>query len=121
MEPAFAALDHTRRDLVVLRTMRRTIADHLRGGTTPPPDAGPLPWPDGTEHWLCVPDPEALASTRPIAAVGFFGQARTGVDHAPIVEREHDIVARAARFDGLLTYYNLRLSDGRYGNLILFE
>ena len=121
MERRFAALEHTRRDLVVLRTMRRTIAAHLRDGTMPPADAGPIPWPDGTEHWLCVPDPAALAAARPIAAVGFFGQARTGVDFAPIIDREHDIVARAARFDGLLTYYNLRLANGSYGNLVMFE
>src|SRR5450432_2026213 len=101
--------------------MRRTIAAHLRDGTMPPPDAGPLSWPGGTEHWLCVPDRVALATTRPVAAVGFFGQARTGVDHAPILDRERDIVARAARFHGLLTYYNLRLANGSYGNLVLFE
>ena len=65
--------------------------------------------------------PGGARLSRPIAAVGFFGQARTGVDFAPIIDREHDIVARAARFDGLLTYYNLRLADGSYGNLVLFE
>jgi hypothetical protein len=119
-ERPFAAVEHTRADLQVLRAMRRTIAARLRGETLPPPDAGPLQEPDGTEHWLCVPDPVALAAARPLAAVGFFGQARTDVDHAPILERERDIVARAARFDGLLTYYNLRLADGSYGNLVLF-
>jgi hypothetical protein len=117
----FAAVEHTHADLRVLRAMRRTVAERLRDATLPPPDAGPVQEPDGTEHWLCVPDPVALAAARPVAAVGFFGQARTDVDHGPIVEREHDIVARAARFDGLLTYYNLRLADGSHGNLVLFE
>jgi hypothetical protein len=116
----FAAIEHSYADLAILREMRRTLAGRLRDGSLPPADAGPLAGPDGTEHWLCVPDPVALARSRPVAAVGFFGQARGDVDHAAIVEREHDIVARAARFEGLLTYYNLHLADGRYGNLVLF-
>jgi hypothetical protein len=101
--------------------MRQTLAQRLREGSLPPADAGPLDHADGTGHWLCVPDHDALATCAPVAAVGFFGQARSSVDHGPIVEREHAIVARAAAFDGLLTYYNLRLADGRYGNLVLFR
>jgi hypothetical protein len=119
-ERPFADAAHTRDDLVILRAMRELLAQRLRAGTLPAPDAGPLEHADGTAHWLCVPHPEALAGARPVAAVGFFGQARADVDHGPIVEREHAIVARAAAFDGLLTYYNLRLASGRYGNLVLF-
>ena len=100
LERPFAAIEHTRADLAILREMRRTLARRLREGSLPPADAGPLAEPDGTEHWLCVPRPDALADARPVAAVGFFGQAYANIDHAPIVEREHDIVARAARFAG---------------------
>ena len=120
-ERPFAAVEHTRSDLAILREMRALLAQRLRDGSLPAPDAGPLEHPDGTAHWVCVPDPRALEATRPVAAVGFFGQARSDVDHGPIVEREHAIVARAAAFDGLLTYYNLRFADGRYGNLVLFS
>jgi hypothetical protein len=117
----FAAPEHSRTDLGILREMRRTLAARLTAGDLPAADAGSLPGPGGTMHWICVPDPDALARTQPVAAVGFFGQARTDIEHHPIVEREHDIVARAARFGGLLTYYNLQLADGRYGNLVLFD
>jgi hypothetical protein len=117
----FAAIEQTYGDLAILRGMRWTLARRLREGTLPPPDAGPRDEPDGTEHWICVPDPRLLAETRPVAAVGFFGQARGGLDHRPIRDREHDIVDRAATFGGLLTYYDLRLADGRYGNLVLFD
>jgi hypothetical protein len=119
-ERPFAAAEHTLTDLAILRQMRSMLAQRLREGSLPAPDAGPLEHADGTAHWLCVPDPGALAATAPVAAVGFFGQARQHVDHGPIVEREHAIVERAATFEGLLTYYNLRLEDGRYGNLVLF-
>jgi hypothetical protein len=120
-ERPFAAVAHTHADLAILRAMRRTVAGRLLDGSLPDPGAGPLQYPDGTEHWLCVPRPLALAEAIPVAAVGFFGQARLDIDHGPILEREHQIVARAARFRGLLTYYNLRLADGRYGNLVLFD
>jgi hypothetical protein len=117
----FAAAARTHDDLAILRAMRETLATRLRESRVPPADAGSLEADDGTWHWLCVPDPRALAQARPVSAVGFFGQAREDVAHGPIVDREHDIVARAAGFAGLLTYYNLRLADGRYGNLVLFE
>jgi hypothetical protein len=117
----FTGIAHTHADLAILRAMRTTVARRLRDGSLPPPDASPADEADGTQHWLCVPRPEALAQARPIAAVGFFGQAHPDVDHGPILDREHDIVARAAAFGGLLTYYNLRLADGRYGNLVLFD
>jgi hypothetical protein len=117
----FAAVEHTHADLAILHEMRQTLARRLREDSLPPADAPPARQADGTEHWLCVPHPRALAEARPVAAVGFFGQARADVDHGPILDREHDIVARAAGFGGLLTYYNLRLADGRYGNLVLFD
>jgi hypothetical protein len=117
----FATVEHTHADLAILREMRRTLARRLREGSLPPADAGPVLGADGSEHWICVPRPDALAHAIPVAAVGFFGQAHADVDHGPILEREHDIVGRAAGFGGLLTYYNLRLADGGYGNLVLFE
>jgi hypothetical protein len=116
----FCAPEHTLTDLTILRAMRHTLARRLREGSMPPADAAAREEADGTWHWICVPDPDALGAARPVAAVGFFGQARSALDHEPIVRREHDIVGRAAGFGGLLTYYNLMLADGRYGNLVLF-
>ena len=100
--------------------MRTLLARRLREGSLPAPDAGPLEHADGTAHWLCVPDPCALEAARSVAAVGFFGREGC-IDDRPILEREHAIVASAAAFDGLLTYYNLRFADARYGNLVLFS
>ena len=68
-----------------------------------------------------MPDWDALDERRPVAIVGFFGQARAGVDHAPIIAIEQDIVARAAEVPGLLAYHNARLADDRWGNLVLFD
>jgi hypothetical protein len=73
------------------------------------------------EHHIVVPDWAALASVRPAAIVGFFGQARAEVDHAVIGAFELDIVGRAATFPGLLAYHNARLASGGWANLVVFR
>jgi hypothetical protein len=72
------------------------------------------------QHRLAVPDWDALERTRPAAGVGFFGQARSDVDHEPIVGLEDEIVARAGDVAGLLAYHNALLEPGRWANLVVF-
>jgi hypothetical protein len=72
-------------------------------------------------HHVVVPDWESLAAIRPAALVGFFGQARDGVDHRAIIALEHEIVGRARAFPGLLAYHNAQLANGRWGNLVVFR
>jgi hypothetical protein len=74
----------------------------------------------GEVHRIAVPDWSALARDRPAVGVGFFGQARTDVDHEPIVVLEDEIVERAASLDGLLAYHNALLEPGRWANLVVF-
>ena len=73
----------------------------------------------GLRTWIRVPDRAALFAADELTTVGFFGEAREGVDHAPIHELEARIVDTLERVPGLLSYFNLELPDGRYGNLIL--
>jgi hypothetical protein len=75
---------------------------------------------DGQQHRIVVPDWDALSSSRPAAGVGFFGQARDGVDHDPIAVLEDEIVSRAGAIDGLLAYHNALLEPGRWANLVVF-
>jgi hypothetical protein len=79
-------------------------------------------WTDaaGSAHWLVVPDWERLAQAAPATAIGFFGQARLDVDHAPIVALEHELLAQAETIAGLLAYHNVRFADGQWGNLVVF-
>lgn len=112
---SFADPARTDADLSVLdglwASLRERVDSGLGGGS----------WEtDGESHWLVVPDLDALTQSRPIAGVGFFGQARGDVDHAPIVALEHDLLERASDFPGLLAYYNVRFAAGDWGNLVLF-
>jgi hypothetical protein len=113
---AFADPANTEGDLVTLEAMRRAL--RLRARVDPPGGR----WTDaGDEHWLVVPDPAALAATRPATAVGFFGDARAEVDHGPILRREHDLLDRAAGFPGLLAYHDVRFAaSAQWGNLVVF-
>jgi hypothetical protein len=74
----------------------------------------------GERHRIAVPDWDALASGRPAAAVGFFGQARGDVDHGPLEPLEDEVVALAAAGGGLLAYHNAELEPGRWANLVVF-
>jgi hypothetical protein len=107
---------HTARDGATLAQLRVALARAAAG-----PRAAVLDFADDIgEHCVAVPDWRALETVRPVAVVGFFGQARDGVDHTAIVDLEHDIVARAAAFPGLLAYHNAKLATGQWGNLVVF-
>jgi hypothetical protein len=71
---------------------------------------------------LAVPDGRALLVARDVAAVGFFGELRAGVDHTPLFEHERAVARTFPEFAplGFLSYFDLGPVHGRYGNLILF-
>jgi hypothetical protein len=73
----------------------------------------------GLRTWIRVPDRETLFAAGELTTVGFFGQARADVDHAPIHRLEEAIVDTLEEVPGVLSYFDLELPDGRYGNLIL--
>lgn len=102
-------------DLGAVARIRASLARRVRSGL-----AGGA-WTDaGESHWLVVPELNRLVESRPAFGVGFFGQAREEVDHAPILDLEQVLVARAARSPGMLAYYNVRFATGQWGNLVLF-
>jgi hypothetical protein len=102
-------------DLAALETIRASLTERIRSGF-----AGGE-WSVADEaHWLVVPELGALVQSRPTFGIGFFGQAREQVDHTPILEFEHELLARANAFPGLLAYYNVRFADRQWGNLVLF-
>jgi hypothetical protein len=78
---------------------------------------------EGRRHLLVVPDTQALVGARDVTAVGFFSRPREDVDHAILFELEDELVARMGTYAeaGLLSYYDVELVKGAYGNLILFS
>ena len=76
---------------------------------------------DGRRHWLAVPDKRALLGATDLTVVGFFGQARANTDHSILFDLEEEVIAGLAAHAGLLSYYDMELTEGRFGNLILFS
>jgi hypothetical protein len=76
----------------------------------------------GSRHWLVVPDVPALGGARDVTAVGFFGDQRSGMNHAAIYRLEAEVVARLGRYApvGLLGYYDAEIAPAMHGNLVLF-
>ena len=76
---------------------------------------------DRAVHRIVVPDWRVLQQSKNVVAVGFFGQTRPDVDHAPIMDLENELIDQLPDTSGLLTYYNLYRPQHGYGNLVLFQ
>ncbi len=112
----FTDLEHTRRDLATLIRMREAVRRRLLA------DLPSGTWQESRDrHWLVAPRRDALTRESAMFAVGFFGQAREEVDHAPILRLEHELLARAASFTALVAYHNVRFANGQWGNLVTFD
>jgi hypothetical protein len=118
----FAAPVNTIRDATVMRAMLGRLRALAPGWLEGEPGSGVLLRDldaEGHRHWIRVPDRTALLAARRLTVVGFFGHPRGDVDHAPIHELEAGIVDTLEQIDGVLSYYDLALPAGGYGNLIL--
>jgi hypothetical protein len=76
----------------------------------------------GLRHLLVVPETHALIQARDLLVVGFFGRPREDAETDLLFELEEKLVAGMSEYapHGLLSYYDLELVKGAYGNLILF-
>jgi len=75
---------------------------------------------DGSLHHIVMPDIAALTAATNLAAVGFFGQARSDVDHTPIGDLEEQLISTMDGSDGLVAYYNVHWQMKEWGNLVVF-
>jgi hypothetical protein len=77
---------------------------------------------EGRRHLLVVPDTRALLDAVDPVVVGFFGRPRADGNLPVLFELEQELVAGmgAHAENGLLSYYDVELVKGAYGNVILF-
>jgi len=73
-------------------------------------------------HLIVIPDTRRLLESEDLTAVGFFGSPREEVDHDVLFALEEELIDRMDHYGsaGLLSYYDVELVKGEYGNLILF-
>jgi hypothetical protein len=122
----FTAPEHTLREADTMRVMLERERDWARGWTGGNEAPGYIrrePDVKGRRHLFVVPAVRALQDARDVTAVGFFGRPREGVDHTILFDLEEELVSRMSVYGemGLLSYYDVELVKGAYGNLILFS
>ena len=127
----FTATDWTRVDEAVLERMWHRLRAHVRrysagsiGASrqrTANDRSDKVVDPDASVHTIVLPDLRRALRSEDLFAVGFFGQARTGVDHTPIMALEAELIADMWRTDGLVAYYNAYYPEAGWGNLVLFD
>jgi hypothetical protein len=119
----FAAPANTKRDTAVMQQMLARMRGAARSWlASPPPGSGVLVRQldaAGLRTWIRVPDRAALLAAPELTTIGFFGQPREDVDHAPMDELETAIVETLEEVPGVLSYFNLELAQRSFGNLIL--
>jgi hypothetical protein len=118
----FADPEHTRRDEDALRHLlrhERERAKLLDGETDVLVRETD---PEGLRHLLVVPDTRALLDASNPTVVGFFGRPRSDADEPLLFELEEELIAGMGAYaaEGLLSYYDVELVKGAYGNVILF-
>jgi hypothetical protein len=125
-ERPFTDVCNTQRDLEIMRTMlalERARAEEWASSSLPGGRQRVIRGADdqGRRQLLAIPDVERLLSAGDTTAVGFFATPRA-VDHTVLFELEDELVERMPVYAelGLLSYFDLEMGEGRYGNLILF-
>jgi hypothetical protein len=123
----FADPIHVRRDEEALRHLLAHERERARAWVDDPPGAAKDVLvretdAEGRRHLLVVPDTRALLDTDSPMVVGFFGRPRGDADLPLLFELEEELVASMPDYaaGGLLSYYDVELVKGAYGNLILF-
>jgi hypothetical protein len=121
----FTAPSHGEEDRAILDRMLTRLRRHMAEVVVPSGDVrrddrftDPA---DGSQHSLIVADVARATAHRSLVVVGFFGQARMDVDHAPIVDLEQAIMADMGTEPGLVVYYNVHWPAEGWGNLVLFD
>lgn len=118
--PAFASTEHTVRDLSTMNRMLARLRRHVA-------ECAPISQPrhdhiadDVEEHLIVLPRPQSIDAADDLVVVGFFGQARSDVDHSPILSLEADLIGEMSGADGIVAYYNAHVPGDGWGNLVLF-
>jgi hypothetical protein len=118
----FCAPDWTRKDSAVLRRMWARLRRHTRTVVADARDRSDrVTDDDSSVHTIVLPDLSRALRADDLFAVGFFGQARSGVDHSPIMELEGWLIADMSTTRGLVAYYNAYYPGAGWGNLVLFS
>lgn len=75
---------------------------------------------DGRHHRIIPIRPQLLVKAPSLCIVGFFGQRNFCSDGASIASRDKMLFSEMRKHEGLLSYSSLELTNGNYGNCVVF-
>lgn len=114
---------HTAEDLSAIHVMaaglRQILGSLLPGGRRPL--LLQVPEPSGRQHRLAISNERPLWARRDLSFVGFFGKKRGGLDDAPLVAADEEMILELPSHPGILSYSSLELADENWANLIMVD
>jgi hypothetical protein len=120
----FTRIESTKADLRVMNRMIERLRRHVAGlpvaGRGVSRDDRISDPSDQGIHRIVVTDVARAGEPRDLVLVGFFGHARSDVDHGPIVDLESTLIEGMADAANPLVYYNVHWPGAGWGNLVLF-
>ena len=75
---------------------------------------------DGRHHRIIPIRPKLLVETESLTLVGFFGQRNLCSDAGAAASRDKMLFSEMKKHEGLLSYSSLELTNGDYGNCVVF-
>lgn len=76
---------------------------------------------DGRHHRIIPIRPKLLRERNSFSVVGFFGQRDFDADDTGIAARDKMLFDEMGKHEGLLSYSSLELTNGNYGNCVVFS
>ncbi|MEM9773962.1 MAG: hypothetical protein AAF902_05245 [Chloroflexota bacterium] len=119
--PAYADIDSRQICYMLMRLSQ--IVNSITATKNPnlfAPESHELFESDGRHHRIIPIRPKLLVDASSLCIVGFFGQRNLSSDGESIASRDKMLFSEMRKHKGLLSYSSLELTNGDYGNCVIF-
>ncbi|MEM8861503.1 MAG: hypothetical protein AAGD96_24535 [Chloroflexota bacterium] len=119
--PAYSAIDSRQICYMLMRLSQ--IVNSINTSNNPnlfAPESHELFESDGRHHRIIPIRPKLLVSATSLCIVGFFGQRNLCSDSESVASRDKMLFSEMQKHEGLLSYSSLELTNGDYGNCVIF-
>ena len=119
--PAYTQIDYRQINYMLMRLSQVVMS--MSTGSNPnlfAPESHELFESDGRHHRIIPIRPQLLKEAETLSIVGFFGQRNLCSDGESIASRDKMLFTEMKNHPGLLSYSSLELTNGDYGNCVIF-
>lgn len=120
--PAYTQIDYRQINYMLMRLSQVVMS--ISTDTNPnlfAPESHELFESDGRHHRIIPIRPQVLKDAAELTIVGFFGQRNLCSDGMGVASRDKMLSSEMRKHPGLLSYSSLELTNGDYGNCVIFE